>query len=341
MLRKAAQRVVLVDDAPQGPTARLLESAVSAYNSSTTSSTQRHFETITRQKAQQSIATLDPAGTTVFVSVSEGALSSRGAGPRTPRVACESLAVAQALVRQEVRLPVLLVSQAGLSAFSGIDTAAALLAGMAGLLDDRLVIADGVLQVALRHQHLRSGGRTMLMMGESPGRMRKIREMLEEWELDEESSEIGDLNCFRVAMVLAQLERLQPLRGPGKPFSFVKLAQSLSLADTRMSFRRNSGDLRKTLSTLADRLLAPEHEDAELLRLPDYVRGREFPRNPPVIAGIPEEDIARRLYIACSRAEIKPAGSTPYTEWWVAYLSDREFRHLPRRKSKNKGESYA
>src|SRR5436305_12448763 len=147
MRDKTTLRIVLVDDESRGPTARILESAV--YNSSGRQLAQQGFETLTLEQAQRTA--LDPSETAVFVSVSEEALSFRGNGTRANRVACKSLEVAQALVQTDSRLRVVLVRPA--SAFTAIDVVAALLAGMAGLIDDRHLIVDGVLDAVLGGRH--------------------------------------------------------------------------------------------------------------------------------------------------------------------------------------------
>ena len=274
------------------------------------------------------MADFDPITTTIFVSVSDKVLSVRDDGLRAPRVACESLDLAQGLVQSNPRSRVILVCQAGISAFTALDAVASLLGGMAGLVEDRLLIAEGVLDSVLCLHHLDRKGRLMLMLGESADRLQGIQAMLAEWELDDEADDIVDLKCFRAAMALAQLDRLRPLRGPGDPYSFVKLAQALNLAESKTLFRLSPGDLRKTLSKLADRFIGLESEHVERVKLPEYARKRDFPPNPPVIRGIPEREISRRLYLACSSIRVERQGLTNGVELWSARLPMEELRHL-------------
>src|ERR1700681_1149403 len=202
MSAKEARRIVLVDDARQGPTAKIIESAVS--NSSARHVSSLRVENLTMKEAR--MADFDPITTTIFVSVSDKVLSVRDDGLRAPRVACESLDLAQGLVQSNPRSRVILVCQAGISAFTALDAVASLLGGMAGLVEDRLLIAEGVLDSVLCLHHLDRKGRLMLMLGESADRLQGIQAMLAEWELDDEADDIVDLKCFRAAMALAQLD---------------------------------------------------------------------------------------------------------------------------------------
>jgi hypothetical protein len=326
MRTEQGPRIVLVDDKGRGPTARMLSAVINA-KLSVASATPPIFEIISQEQSQYIRETFDPSDTTVFVTVSERTLSYRDDSPQATRVACKSLEVAQALTRLDTRFRVFLIRQAGVADFTGVDTAAALIAGVAGLVDDRLLMTEGMLDMVLGHSHCDLHGRTMLIVGEPAARLRKIREMLGEWALIEEGSDAIDLNCFRAALALAQLDRLQPLRGPGYPYSFVKIAHALNLAKPITSFHLTQGDLRKTLSTLADRLLGSDREHFERLRLPDYARHWEFPSNLPVVEGVPETEIGKRLYIACSSVEIEPRGSSGGVDLWAARLSTTEIRN--------------
>ncbi len=286
------------------------------------------------------MANLDPCDTAFFVSVPESALSTYSGGPQTPRVACEPLRFAQSLVRSDIRFRVFLVQQA--RTFTGIDVAAALLAGIAGIVDDRLLIVKGVLSFILSHKPFNRKGRTMLMLGETSGRFIKIKEMLEEWENDEHGNELGDFQCFRAAMALSQIDRLRPLRGPrDHMYSFVILSQALNLAESKTSFYLNKNDLRKTLSRLADRLIGLEHDHTERIRLPDYARIWDFPLNPPAIEGIDEKSIAKRLYNLYPAAQVERNNTMQHAELWTAHLPSAEFRHLTHRNPNRKGNSNA
>ena len=137
-------------------------------------------------------------------------------------------------------------------------------------------------------------------------------------------------------MALAQLDRLRPLKGTG--YSFVKLAQALNLAEPTTSFHLSEGDLRKTLSRLTDRLIGPGEKGVERVRLPEYARKHEFPLNPPIIAGISEKEVPKRLYTACSSLQLERRASINGVNLWAARLLETNFRHLPLRKLNTKGE---
>jgi hypothetical protein len=324
MQAKPTSKIVLVDDMPQGPTARILVAAASS------SLLGRPLEIITIEQAQHHIAAIDSRETTIFVSIPETALSSRSGDLRSPRIACKSLNLAQSLVQANGYLRVILVLPAGTSLFTGLDTVAALLAGMAGIVDDRLLIADGVLAHFLHHNHLDHRNRTMLILGDPAHRLQTMKTMLEAWSLDVESDEMIDTRCFRTALALAQLERLKPLRGPGLLHSFDKLAQALNIEEPITSFKLSPGDLRKVMSKLADRLLSDEHEPTERLKLSEYARENGFPSHLPLVRGIPEKDVPKRLHKACLLTDIIPFAVVTGLNLWTAKLSHKEFRHLPK-----------
>jgi hypothetical protein len=315
---KPRSRIVLIDDAHHGATAKILAAAVadSQY------SAQRTFETVTRQQARRSWM-LD-RDAVVFVSISARKLSFRGDNTGEQRTNFEAWAIAQWLARSESR--VILVSEAGTSPFTGVDTAAAMLAGMAGVVDDRLLIAGGVFDLVIDQNHVGRRERTMLLLGEPAAQLKNIKNVLDEWESTDDEGD--DAGCFRVAMALAQLDQLRPLCGSGESTSFVKLARALNMAAPKTSFRLSEGDLRKLLSRLANRLIGPDHEHRERIRLPDYVRKCGFSPCPLMIDGIPEKESAKRLYKATSAIALELRGSAHETNLWAARLPFREFRHL-------------
>jgi hypothetical protein len=326
---KPTSRIVLVDDSHRGATARIIESAVGIHNSAMPPSEQMNFEAITIQHARHQVATYNPLDTAIFISVADKTLSHRSHNPTASRVACESLEVAQSFVHLDPRFRVVLVRQAGVAVFTGVDTTAALLAGMAVVIDDRLLLADGVFSSILTYRHLDRKDRAMLMAGEPKERFLKLKAMLDEWMLTDEGGDVIDLKCFRVSMALSQLDCLHPLPGSGHKYSFEKLARSLNLAAPTTSFRLSEVDLRKALGLLTDRFLPTEHAHAERVRLPAYAREREFPFNPPAIKGIQEKDMPKRLYSACIDARTEKYGAVT-EELWIARLPLSEFRHLPR-----------
>jgi len=315
----------------------MLELAVKAFNASVQSSASRGFETITKLQASQMNARTLPKETAFFVSVPERDLSRRQGLAQT-RVACDSLRVAQALVRSGTQVRVVLVAQAGSTQISGIETAAALLAGMSGLIDDRLLLEDDILRLLLTTKHLNQNNAVMVVAGEPARRLRRAKALLDTWGLDDEGDEVIDLKCFRSAMALAQLDRLRPLRGHGDPYSFVKLADALNIAEPQTSFRLSPGDLRKALSVLAARLLGSDHDRVERLRLPESARAQEFPLNLPVIASIPEKEMSKRLYSVCYSLEISRLREAGDRELWAVKLPLTHLRHLSSRRRITQGD---
>jgi hypothetical protein len=210
-----------------------------------------------------------------------------------------------------------------------------MLAGIAGVVEDRLLIADGVFDLVIDQKHLDSRGRIMLLLGEPATQLKKIKTVLEEWEAADDEGD--DLGCFRLAMALARLDQLRPLRGSGEPNSFVKLARALNLAVSKTSFRLSEGDLRRLLSKLANRLIGPDHEHRERTKLPEYTRRCGFSRNLPIIEGLPGRESAKRLYSATSSIVLELRGSAHEVELWAARLPLRDFRNLT---STRKGENH-
>lgn len=331
-----ARRIVLVDDKSRGPTARIFESAVlSVSDLPVTQRTKCACEVVPLKQAQRIRENLEPVETVIFVTVHETDLSYR---PGLSRVACESLQLAQSLIQLDLSLRVFLILPAGVADFTGVDTAAALLAGMAGVLDDRLLLGDGIFDSILSQANLNPHTRMMLMLGEPAKRLKRLKHTLDEWALSDEGTDALDLNCFRAALALAQLDRLMPLRGQGDPYSFVKLAQALNLAQPFTSFRLSLGDLRKTLSSLTGRFLGFDRENFERLSLPDLARSREFPKNLPVVVGIPEPEIGKRLYAICSSVEIEPLASSSDINLWAARIQSNLVRTIKPKKTTKRGE---
>lgn len=321
--------VVLIDNnGRQGTTAKMLEMAA-----------QRELgivpDVYTIGRFRQIVNTVNVADSSILISVSESDLSVRRNSLGTPRTACESLQIAQSMVRRDINNKVILVSQPGASRITGVDAAAALLAGIAGIVDDRLLLSDGVLKSLYRHRHIDRRWRTMLAVGETAVRLRNVKDMFEDWDNDASSDTTQYAPCFKACLALAQLEKLKPIRGQGHRYSFMQLAQALNIAKPETSFRLSVGDLRKVLSIVANQLLAADDDETERLHLPSYVKKKlEFPSNLPVVDGISEEDIYQVLYDACHWMQVSDRGLTGNHPACAVRLPVKELRHLYRAKGR-------
>ncbi len=105
-------------------------------------------------------------------------------------------------------------------------------------------------------------------------------------------------------MALAQLGELLPIRALGERYSFVKFARALNLQRARTGFHLSESDLRKTLSRLATLWMKDSHHPADRVRLPEYARAHGFPEHHPVISGVVESDVPRRLFEAAKAMEL-------------------------------------
>ena len=79
--------------------------------------------------------------------------------------------------------------------------------------------------------------------------------MVNEWSMDQEAEPTLDPACWRTAMALSQLNKLEAIIGSPQPTSFSALANALNLSESVTSFRLNTNDLRRVLATLARRWL--------------------------------------------------------------------------------------
>jgi len=322
-------RVILVDNSGhQGATAKMLEMAA-----------RRELgivpDVIATTTFGQRIEASDTADSLVFISVTEQALSLRSNQMGNRRTACESLQIAQTLVHRDIRSKVILVAHRGDSHFTGIDAVAAMVAGIACIVDDRLLLTEGVLSSLHRHRHTNNRWRTLLAIGDTASRLRNVKDMFNEWDEDISTDGTQDAACFKTCLALAQLDKLRPLRGHGHKYSYVQLAHALNFAEPETSFRLSVGDLRKVLSIISNRLLVEEDDYSERIYLPSRVKEKlEFPRNLPVIEGIPEREMSQILYQACRSMETVDHISIGGHESLAIRLPIKEFRHLPKVKGK-------
>jgi hypothetical protein len=219
--------------------------------------------------------------------------------------------------------------------FSGVDVIAAMISGMAGLLDDRVLLCDGSLAAVFEHRPANTRTRSMLVIGRSVESIRQLKAMLDTWGETLSGDGTMDQACWRACMALAQLDRLLPLPSAGNRYSFGKLAQTLNLRAAVTSFRLSESDLRKVLSILADCWLVQGWDErAERANLPRYAREHGFSQHPPVVAGVTNEDLPKRLYDACRAMDLLQR--EPLNQQVARILvraPARLFNHLPRGKS--------
>ena len=295
-------KIVLVDRSDQRPIPRIVEAACTLYR--------RQFSDCVYEYVD--LAAIRSGGRveageqdTVFVAVEESAFSVRKEGGTGAREASESIAVAQRLASRAQGHRVFLVRRSDASSLSGIDSAAAVMSRIAGILDDRLLLYDGALPRIVRHQVRDARHWRTLIIGRAAMQLESIMSMLNLWEERLAGDGTMDPACWRAAMALAQLEKLSPLRdGVGESYSFVKLAQTLNLRQSVTSFRLSESDLRKVLSMLADLWISASEDKSQRVNLPQRARENGFPSHQPVVAGLSDGQLPKRLYDACKAMSV-------------------------------------
>lgn len=238
----------------------------------------------------------------IFVSSGEPALSFKTSDGR--REACQSLALAQALAREH---RVYVLRHADASPFSGVEVLASAAAGICGLVDDRELLRDVVLPAITAHVARGPRHVSLLALGRYATAIDQLRLMLATWDEDAEWDPTLDMACWRTAMALAQLRELLPIRALGERYSFVKFARALNLERPQTGFHLSESDLRKTLSRLASLWLKNSRHPADRVRLPEYARANGFPEHLPVVSGVDEDQVARRLFEAAKGMELVDA----------------------------------
>jgi hypothetical protein len=289
-------KIVLIDKSNRGPTARIVEAASEIHRQN--GNGDLDYQIVPPNQAVRTVTGADVKRTVVMVSLGESELSSRASGDAGPREACESLAAAHTLATLRPAPRVFLVRHSDLSSLTGVDVVAALMSGISGVLDDRILLYDGVLPALFKHSPEDRRSRSILVIGRSVAEARALREMLNAWDVDLKGDGTADVACWRAAMALAQLEHLLPLAGPNR-FAFTRLAEMLNTLRGTTTFHLSESDLRKALSSLADLWIGKAEDQAERAQLPRRARERGFPRCQPVIVGIRDEDVPRRLYDIC------------------------------------------
>lgn len=301
------KKIILVDTSPTGPTGRIVEAAV-AQGRKQSPQVAAEIEAVLPAQAYSKIANAPQHGVVVLVSTGEERLSGRQSD--SPRVACESLCVAQSLASNFPKVPVYVLRHSDMPALGGIDVLAAAVAGVAGVADDRVLLADGALEFVLSHPAQDRRTRSVLVLGRSAPAALEPPAMLQEWEQNLGGDGTLDVACWRAVMALAQLPQLLPIAGLGDRYSFVKLAQALNLQRRVTSFQLSESDLRKALSSLADLWIQPSAHRSERVHLPRYARAHGFPQIQPVVSGITDEELPKRLYDAARTMIVENSGQS-------------------------------
>jgi hypothetical protein len=317
-------KILLVDKSMNGPTSKSVATAVDSHRRGGGSPSLEYAVVAPADHRKALRGARD--GTMVFVSVGETDLSHRDAASGKARVLCESLSIAQRLAHDEPTYNVYLLRHSDASPFSGIDAVAALLAGVVGLVDDRVLLEEGVISALLEHRSRDRRSVSMVVAGKPATAVQDLKAMLENWEQHLEGDGGIDSACWRTAMALAQLDRLMPIGGLGEKYSFVKLAQALNVQKAVTSFQLSESDLRKVLSALASLWISESDPSMERVRLPNYAREHGFPPNQPVVIGLDDRELPKRLYDTCKAMELVQRDP-------IAGVVPRVLIRLPRRHS--------
>jgi hypothetical protein len=300
-------KIILVDKSRSTPTAKIVAKAIDEFKSAAS----RHsgpisYEVISAAECAKKIRAEKVVGTTALVSSDEASLSTRTSEDGGLRRQCLSLELAQALSRKNRAF---VLRHSDTSPFSGVDVVAGVMCGFAGIIDDRELLRDNVLSCLTAHVSRDRRYASTLVIGRYATAVQELKAMLDLWNEDVEWDPTLDQSVWRSAMALAQLDELRPVRGAGDRYSFVKLAQGLNLLRARTSFQLSQSDLRKVLSRLATLWIKANSHETERVRLPSYARSNGFPQNQPVVSGIKDEDLPRRLYEAAMSCEVSPVAN--------------------------------
>lgn len=318
-------KIILVEASSGGPTARIVEAATTQASGS---AVHDEWERAAPAQALEKVAKHADGPLTVLVSVGEENSSLRN-GPAGARLACKSLVLAQAIASRFSHLPVHLLRYSDAPALTGIDVVAAMVSGLCGVIDDRMLLSEGALAKVLAHRANDSRSRALQVIGRSTAATWGLVAMLQAWEQNLSGDGTMDLACWRAAMALAQLPQLLPIPGLGDRYSFVKLAQALNLQTPITSFHLTESDLRKVLSSLADLWIESTADRSERVHLPRYARAQGFPQFQPVVAGVTDEELPKRLYDASK--DIVLTADEPIEDGVpraVVRLPNRHLRHL-------------
>ena len=138
------------------------------------------------------------------------------------------------------------------------------LTGVAGVIEERLLVLEPNLSRAVSHKATSNRYRSTLLIGSSSHELAKLWHMLREWNNDDESTNQLDLCCWKASIALGQLEKIQLGMGGAHPYTYVKYAQALIMASTKTGIRFSEDELRRAMSVLARRYLGDHFEKFEL-----------------------------------------------------------------------------
>jgi hypothetical protein len=283
-------RIVHVDNYPQGrsATSRMLEAGISSYNSSLDhSEAQIDFCGLTFDEYSQRADVVDDKSSVFAISVAERDLTIKDKQGSLP---CRSIRSAYDTVMNHPGTKVFLVPVSSGGPLTGVDAVIAMLVGITGIIDERGLVLNEVIGAMIRPPLSSRRQKSMLLVGEVASRTEITTSMVTSWNMDEEGDPTLDGACWRAAMALGQIDKLEPMFISPQPLSFSSLATALNLSESTTYFRLNENDLRRVLSTLARRWLPDGHKPADRILLPQYARRHGMPRHRPML---PNQDCTR------------------------------------------------
>jgi hypothetical protein len=284
-------RIVHVDNYSQGrsATSRMLQAGISSYNSSLDQGqAQIDFCGLKFDDYSQRAAVVDDKSSVFAISVAERDLTIKDEqnGP----LPCRSIRTAYDIVMNRPGTKVFLVPVSGGGPLTGVDAVIAMLVGITGIIDERGLVLNEVIGAMMRPPLSSRRQKSMLLVGEVASRTEITTSMVASWNMDEEGDPTLDGACWRAAMALGQIGKLEPMFTSPQPLSFSSLAAALNLSESTTYFRLNENDLRRVLSTLARRWLHDGHKPADRILLPECARRHGMPRHRPML---PNQDCTR------------------------------------------------
>lgn len=230
----------------------------------------------------------------------------------------------QKLIAFGARMHLIPLSQAR---FSGFDCITAFLLGILGVVDERYLSLEKVMENLLKFQGVHRSYRRMILIGEMAEKASESKYMLETWQDEGWVEEKYESILWRTSVALAQLSKLEPIiGGSAQPMSFPQLAKALNMAHATTGFVYNNDDLRKVLGVLAKKWLGEEHKNAERVFLPQQARLHGFPDIALRIPNILTDEIAKATFAALDHLSIIERTNIETTPKIVIKLSASEYR---------------
>lgn len=308
--KNKSSSVILLDSAHGRTTEIILRAGIDALNAAARHGEQDmqallQLRTFTFEELLPEVINSFCDANLILIAVTENVLSVRKDAQNRNRIPCPSSRVAQAIRPLLKDRLLFLVNATNPDAFTGVDVASALAIGVDGVVDERALIRPDVLDQMMRIEVTDRRFKYSVVLGESAIRLHAIKSMIETWSQDELSSSEHDFACWRTGSALGQIGELVPIVGAGdRPYSYLKIADTINLEEQGTNFRLARDDLRKVISTLCRRWLGELDEGKNRLRLPEYARQNGFPANPPAIVGLAYDEVIRRIYRFLTKMQV-------------------------------------